>query len=150
MLGPIGGKRSGNSVAPTGFFVHSCLAVTPQGVPLGLLVHKLRVRPEAEGETDEAGKPPQPNSPGDEKESVRWGELLRLSTQDILAGTRVVTVADREADIYVTAQQLGKEVLVRAIHNRQLARGKQHLWDVVEQAAVVGSMVIEVPRADAG
>ena len=73
---------------------------------------------------------------------------MRLSTQDILAGTRVVTVADREADIYVTAQQLGKEVLVRAIHNRQLARGKQHLWDVVEQAAVVGSMVIEVPRAD--
>lgn len=117
---------------------------------MGLLAHKLRVRPEAEGETDEAGKPPQPNSPGDEKERVRWGELLRLSTQDILAGTRVVTVADREADIYVTAQQLGKEVLVRAIHNRQLARGKQHLWDVVEQAAVVGSMVIEVPRADAG
>ncbi len=63
----------------------------------------------------------------------------------------MVTAADREADIYdflFTAQQLGKEVLVRAIHNRQLARGKQHLWDVVEQAAVVGSMVIEVPRAD--
>lgn len=148
-LGPIG-KRSGNS-PPTGFFMHSSLAVTPEGVPLGLLAHKLWVRPEAEGETEAEGDSAQPNSPGEDKESVRWEELLRSSTEGIPAGTQVVTVADREADIYdflFTAQQLHQHVLVRACYNRRLHGTPDQLWDALEQAPVVGHMVIEVPRAD--
>jgi len=36
-LGPISGKKKGYISAPAGFLVHSCLAVSPEGVPLGLL-----------------------------------------------------------------------------------------------------------------
>lgn len=144
-LGPVGGKRPGQKSPPTGFLVHSCLAVTPEGVPLGLLGKKLWVRPRANEVQDQSG------SVSDAKESVRWAEMLRISTQGIPAGVTVLTVADREADIYdffVEVLRLGQEALVRSKYQRTLAGGVYRLWDVVERTEVVEKLVIEVPRGD--
>jgi hypothetical protein len=151
-LGPIAGKQFGSEHVPKGFLVHSCLAVTPKGVPLGLLGYKLWVRPEAEVETSNQGEPPMiPLDKGEQKESSCWEELLQSSMQGIPAGTKVLTVCDRGADIYdffAAARRLQRDVLVRSAHNRELAGRKDHLWDSVMRTDAVGVMVVELPRAD--
>lgn len=151
-LGPISGRFPGSDAFPMGFLVHSCLAVTLDGVPLGLLGHKLWVRAEVEGESEDERKLHEPGSAtADATESSCWDELLSTSTQGIPAGTKVLTVCDRGADIYdffASARRLHQEVLVRSAHNRELAGRKDHLWDQVKRADAVGVMVVELPRAD--
>lgn len=153
-LGPIAGRIPGTDIYPMGFHVHSCLAVTPEGVPLGLLGHKLWVRPVMESKSTEteqlfSGNPAENDT--EVKESVCWEEMLRMSTQGIPAGTKVLTVGDRGADIYdffVSAVRLQQDVLVRASRKRQVTAEKEFLWDLVRKVEAVGQMVIEVPRGD--
>jgi hypothetical protein len=151
-LGPISGRFPGSDAFPTGFLVHSCLAVTPDGVPLGLLAHKLWVRPEAEGSSEDDGQLQDHNdATAVATESSCWEEILRNSTQSVPPGTKVLTVCDRGADIYdffAVARRLHQEVLVRSAHNRELAGRKDHLWDKVKRDDPVGVMVVELPRAD--
>ncbi len=81
-----------------GFMMHSLLAVTPDGLALGVLGMKTWVRPEAE-----FGKTRQHKSRSvHEKESVKWLEgvehLASLKTR--CADTRFVGVGDRESDLF--------------------------------------------------
>lgn len=131
-----------------GFFVHSCLAVSPDGVPLGLLGHKLWTRPcdSLPGTGDRHGR-----SATAGKESARWEEMLRSSTRGLPEGTKVVTVADREADIYelfVAADELQQDLLIRASYDRRVDGDHGHLWKTAEQAQVLGFREIVVPRKD--
>ena len=145
-LGPIGAKAPGHGTYPMGFWVHSCLAVTTEGVPLGLLGYKLWARTDPDGQDKPAER-----LPYQDRESFRWEQLLKISSQGIPAGTKVLTVADREADIYdffVAAQELGQDVLVRSKYNRRLPGQVHRLWDVVERTKAIGHLTIEVPRAD--
>lgn len=149
-LGPIG-RYPNQKVGAKGFLVHSCLAVTPEGVPLGMLGQKVWSRPETQNGLEDNETSQEPESTKDEKESVRWIEMLTSSTQGLPPETRVITVADREADIYeffATAQRSRRDVLVRASHNRWLAGRRKRLWGVLEEAEVLGTMQIEIPRAD--
>lgn len=142
-LGPMGGLQAPEHPA-MGFFVHSCIAVTPQGLMLGVLSQKCWVRPQADGNADGG------QAAGVAKESERWKETLQECAQALPAGVKAVTVCDREADIFdflFTAVRLGQHALVRARHNRVLPH-HQRLWVKMDQAPVVGSMVIEVPRSD--
>lgn len=123
-----------------GFFAHSCLAVAPDGVPLGLLGQHLWVRPVDENKGDPEARR---HSATDGKESARWLEMLETSTLELPEGTQVVTVADREGDMYeffVAAVRLGQHVLVRAAHNRRLLKEQAFVWDVVERAPPVGHL----------
>lgn len=145
-LGPITRKAEGYKKPGTGFLVHSCLAVSPEGVPLGLLGQYLWVRPEPDGGAERDDR-----RPIEDKESVRWQNMLATSTEGLPPGTRVVTVADREADIFeffLTAVQSERELLVRAAQDRRVHNPDGYLWAAVEQAGVVGMLTIEVPRAD--
>lgn len=151
-LGPISGRIPGTDIYPKGFLVHACLAVTPDGVPLGLLGHKLWVRPEVDSESVAEENVHLPDSPtADGKESACWAEVLAASTQGLPPGTKVLWVCDRGADIYdyfAAARRQQRDVLVRSAHNRELAGRKDHLWDKIERATPVGVMVVELPRAD--
>lgn len=143
-LGPVG--KSG--VDSAGFLVHTCLAVSPEGVPLGLLGQKLWVRPEPDGR---AKRNQRKHLPVEEKESGRWLAMLETSTKGFPPTTRVLTVADREADIidfFLAAIRLQQDVLVRAAWNRRLNDQEAYLWDAVEQAEVIGRLSVEVPRVD--
>lgn len=110
--------------AQRGMYLHPTYAVTTEREPLGILDAWMWAREKK----DTSGKR------GGPKESLRWVEgyerLAELAPQ--LPATRLVYVADREADmmpLMARAQQLGMPVdwLVRAKHNRCLPDGDT-LW----------------------
>lgn len=103
-----------------GMLMHGVLAMTPQRVPLGVLSARMWARP--------PDAPPQRGHNGDrpieDKESVKWldgiaaAETARLLCPD----TKMVMVADREADIYeVFARCANVDIgfVVRAFRKRR-------------------------------
>ena len=142
-LGRIGNKRQKQQ----GFGMHSALAVTPAGTPLGLLTQAFFSRP-----LDEPSH--QPNEmrkvPIEEKESYKWLEALSQTVERTPAGVEVVTVCDREGDIYemfTLAQEKEAKLLVRASFDRLLAdEAVDHLWQKVEQQDMVGELTVAITQ----
>jgi hypothetical protein len=88
------------------------------------------------------------------KESQRWLDSMMI-TQDLMPGeTRVITVADREADIYelfALAAEEKSEFLIRAAQNRNTKSGKIcaeviPLFEAIRQTAVIGQLTLELQR----
>ena len=92
-LGAIGAK--GQNHANLG--MHSALAVALRGQPLRLLTQEYLKRP-----LEEPSHTPQQarKQPIEEKESYRWLQALTKTGELVPAGVQVVTICDREADIY--------------------------------------------------
>ena len=89
----------------------------------------------------------------EEKESVRWRRSLEALARRPAAWpqTQVVSVGDREADIYelfvwAKAQPGRPALLVRAEQDRLLADGQPTLWAHVLAQPEAGSLLLEVPR----
>lgn len=139
-LGPIGHSQR------QGQMVHNSLAVSEAGVPLGLLDQRVWTRdPERVGQRHQRRE-----RPIEEKESYKWLLSLRASRKDIAQQVCVVTVADREADIYELFQEAEGEthVLVRAAWNRRLDGEKpDYLWEAVARSPRQGTFTVEVGRA---
>ncbi|BEP31966.1 MAG: hypothetical protein WBIAU2_10080 [Wolbachia endosymbiont of Drosophila biauraria] len=78
-----------------GIIMHTALAVSIEGLVLGILDQKVYSRPE---ETENLKKK---SDLIEDKESVKWLETLR-KTNNIIdpTQTETITVCDREADIY--------------------------------------------------
>jgi len=124
-----------------GMYVHPTYAVTPEREPLGVLNAWMWARTVK----DTAGKR------GGPKESLRWIEgYEHIAEMAIdMPGTRLVYVADREADLMplmVRAQELGTPAdwLVRAKHNRCLAEGDK-LWAHATEGAPLGEISFQMP-----
>ena len=156
-LGEISMKKGTNidKIYSRGLVMHTCLAVTTQGLPLGLLDQKIftrKLRPEHK-RRGMGGKPIHDVLPVEEKESFRWIEALDV-TPTTSARTQVVTVCDRECDFYdffKAADKNGSSVLVRAAQNRTINRGSRYaekniekLWDHIASQPDVGSYAVEV------
>lgn len=110
-----------------GLLMHASLAITPDGLPLGLTAAKFWSRDKFRGTTALKRKVNPTRVPIDQKESMRWLDSLRRSTK--LAGSpeRCVHIGDRESDIYelyCLAQDLGTNFLVRSCVDR-LAEGAE-------------------------
>lgn len=140
-LGEIGTKEQNQR----GFGLHSTLAVTPTGVPLGLLTQDLFTRPIGEP----AHEPAELRKlPIEEKESYRWLEALEQTLALRPPGVQVLTVCDREADIYemfVLAQEEQAALLVRAASDRRLDEQEVNkLWAKVEQQPVAGHLTVHI------
>ncbi len=125
--------------ARTGLLVHSVLAATSEGVPQGVLHQHVWVRdPDTVGQRHTRRQ-----RPTAAKESQRWLDAQTATQQTLPAGAGVVTVADREADIFDLFAQPrppGHELLIRATHNRCVAEEAGYVWDAV-RAAPVGEVV---------
>jgi hypothetical protein len=147
-LGPIGTQAEG----AVGLWLHSTLAFNAEGTPLGLLDVQCWAR---DGRT--FGKRHERKQRSiEEKESVKWLKSFRAlaEVQRRTPGTRLVSVGDREADIYELFQEAladpqGPGLLVRAEHDRLRAEGQEHLWPWLEQQAAAGVQEIRVPRRGA-
>ena len=89
-----------------GFYNHTHLAVTPTGIPLGVVGAEVFDR-----SVESLGRSTERRSlPTEEKESFRWlkGYRLASTVSGRCAATQIVNVADRESDMYdilVEAQQ---------------------------------------------
>ena len=81
-----------------GFFAHTTLAITPERVPLGILAQLVWARDQEQ--TDKAAT--RRDRPIEEKESYKWLLSLEASReiQALCENTRIISVGDREADIY--------------------------------------------------
>ncbi|MHB1620890.1 MAG: IS4 family transposase [Sulfuricella sp.] len=91
--------------------------------------------------------------PIEEKESFKWLKSFR-AVADVQArcpGTLLVSVGDREADLYELFDEAithpeGPKLLVRAEHNRQLQDEQQRLWETMQSRPADGIQVLQVPR----
>ncbi len=158
-LGEISMKKGNHveKIYSKGLVMHACLAVTTEGLPLGLLDQKIyarKLRPEHQRRSHGA-KYIQDTLPIEEKETYRWLQSLRAA-KEALPDTRVVTVCDREADIYdlfKLSKQLDAPVLVRASADRTINRTSRYteknvakLWGYMSQQPVVGSYTLQIPE----
>ena len=91
-LGPIGESRS----KAKGLILHHSLAVSVDGLPLGIVTQKIWARGTYQPQTEDQRWA----KPIEEKESIRWLEALRETQQLMPSPPRVITVCDREADMY--------------------------------------------------
>lgn len=147
-LGMIGTNQTG--ARSEGLHLHSMLAVTPEGLPLGVLDAQCYA-PEARPKDD-----PRPASaiPIEEKKSFNWILGLRkcVDLAPRLPDTRLVCVMDREADFFELFDEQRRkrrvDLLVRAKHDRRLA-DDQKFFEVIRQSPAQGRLEIPVPRQSA-
>ena len=147
-LGPIGNNRD----KTIGLLLHSTLALTPSGQPLGLLHAQSRARDARAFRRSSAQRNRLARAA---KESQKWIDSL-TACQTLAAQcphTTLVNLADREGDLYdLFAQALGPtpagrvHLLVRAQHNRQVAHPQKYLWDWLAARPVAARLKIQVPR----
>jgi hypothetical protein len=154
-VGPINTTQDGG----VGLILHSTMAFTPEGTPLGLLNVQCWAR-----QAEEAGKrETRHERPIEEKESFKWlvGYRAVAEVQKLCPQSRLISVADREADIYELFQEAaqdpqGPRLLVRAERSRSRRvepeegeRQKQALWSRMESEPLAGMIQVAVPRREA-
>jgi hypothetical protein len=83
-----------------GILMHSSLAVTADGLPLGLTAIKFWSRKKFKGANALKKKINPTRVPIEEKESIRWLDNLKQSTTLLGDAARCVHIGDRESDIY--------------------------------------------------
>lgn len=139
-LGPL------NAEGGHGMIMHTTLAVTPERLPLGVLSLRLWAR--------DAAKPRQRVSRRSrqikDKESHKWIESVQAvaALKERLPGTRLVSVADRESDVFeffLEAQKLGVELLVRAAYDRNLIGAEARLFATLASAPVLAHKHLALP-----
>jgi len=124
-----------------GILMHSSLAVTTEGLPLGLAAVKFWTRQKFKGTAALKKKINPTRVPIEKKESIRWLENVRQSTELLGEPGRCVHVADREGDIYelfCAAQEAGTHFLIRTCVDRLAGDGDHTIADEMDEAAVKG------------
>lgn len=140
-LGPIAVSQG----SLQGLILHSTIAVTPYGLPLGILTHRCWSR-DGFCQSNETSK----DRPFVEKESFKWVEALRevssLPTSNL---TKVVHVADRECDIYEflrEAEELKASYLIRACYDRAIESEEyQSISQQIKGLLASALVTIDVP-----
>lgn len=149
-LGDLGGRKNSKR---RGFFVHSTLVVDAQtGETAGLLDQRYWMRESNKrGQRHERKK-----RPYEKKESFKWQATAeRLgATVDRATMQRLVSVCDREADIYQYLHYKvghGERFVVRAARDRALEvestnAQDRRLFAVMTKAPSHGTVVVDVPQ----
>jgi hypothetical protein len=130
-----------------GILMHSSLAVTMEGLPLGLAAMKFWTRKKFKGCNALKKKINPTRVPIEKKESIRWLENLKQSTALFQDSQRCVHIGDRESDIYelfCTAQAAETHFLVRTCVDRLAGDGKHTIADEMSEEHVKGLHRIEV------
>ncbi len=134
----------------SGLKVHSVFCSTSKGVPLGVLHQQVWARDIAQ-----LGKKHQRHKKSiQDKESQRWLTALDATGSLIPEEIVVVTVADREADIYelfMLPRRPNSEFLIRANHDRTVKATPEHqqierLQQAIRQVHPCGQLSLELRR----
>ena len=143
-LGQIGTNQTG--AKSCGLRLHSALALTGEGLPLGVL--------RLQGMAPESAKGKDPDRPIEEKDSYRW--LLAYddacAIAALLPDTQIVSMGDREADMFELFDRRRLHVgpkadlLVRSKSDRRLEGTESKLWATLAAAPLAQQMKIAVPR----
>jgi hypothetical protein len=144
-VGPI--NTSQNSAV--GLLVHDTMAFTPEGTPLGLLNVQCWAR-----DSKQAGKKYRRHQlPIEEKESIKWLVSYRAvaEAQKLCSNTTLISVGDREADLYELFQEAiqdpyGPKLLIRAERTRNRKVEQEDLWQRMKAEPVGGWLDVAVAR----
>jgi hypothetical protein len=140
------------TVTLCGLLMPSSLVLTPRGVPLGLAAVKFWTREKFKGTNALKRKVNPTRIPIEQKESVRWLENLKRSTELLGEPDRCVHVGDREADIFelfCAAREARTHFLVRTCVDRLAGEGGTTVSQLMEREPVRGDHEVEV-RDDRG
>src|SRR3954453_13198838 len=135
-----------------GLLMHASLAVTGEGLPLGLAAVKFWTRKKFKGTAALKRKVNPTRVPIARKESVRWLDNMRQSTLLFGEPERCSHIGDRESDIYelfCLAQELGTHFLVRSCVDRLAGDGTRTVGGLMDEVPVRGRHRVEV-RDDRG
>ena len=139
-LGPIGDGRG------LGLILHDTMAFTEDGTPLGVLDAQCWARNPSKG-------PRKKPLPIEQKESMKWLRSYRKLSeiQRLCPDTMLVSIGDREADIYellreATRDPAGPKLLVRAERTRQRKVADEYLWEHMAACDVAGMLKLHLPR----
>ncbi|NET59498.1 MAG: IS4 family transposase [Symploca sp. SIO2E6] len=133
-----------NQTIQQGIKVHSCIAVSVKGEPLGLLHQQSWTRKHRSGKKKERKK-----KPIQEKESYRWLETVKGAEEGLAEKAKLIHVADREADIFELFAQkrsANSELLIRGEYNRRVKEEMGYLLPMIEQRPTLGTMTINLER----
>lgn len=145
-IGPISPKKAKGAI---GLLLHDSMAFNVAGTPLGLLDVQCWAR-----DPKQFGKRVLRHElPIEQKESHKWlkGFKQVSAARKQCPNTTLISVADRESDIYelfhlAFNDPCGAQLLVRAEHDRLLADGQGRLWEHMAKQPVAGTEVLSVPR----
>jgi hypothetical protein len=138
-LGPIGNDRE----TVQGLLMHTTLAVTEKGLPLGVLTLHLWTRDKKSRREEYEHK----TVAIEDKESAKWIKALEQTLETLPSGVQVVTICDREADIYeflLIAEKKEAAYVVRAGQDRRLMAEERCLWEKLGRCRVAGELEVEV------
>lgn len=145
-IGPIGMHSEGSR----GYMVHTTLALNESGLAMGLMDVQCWARSE-----QEFGKRHQRDrKPIEQKESQKWlsGYCATREFSEKLPQSKVVMIADREADIYDLFAMRGcgithPELLIRSCHNRKIVDEEyERLWQKLDQQNLAGEIEVQLAR----
>lgn len=109
-----------------GIHLHCALAITPEKVCLGMVATKQWHREELQKLTRKERNKKDYTTPIEEKESYRWLENYKKANEyaALLPNTLIVSMADREGDIYDIYQEANKIFLHEGAKAHYLIRAK--------------------------
>ena len=146
-LGPTG-NIADKSV---GLLLHDTLAFTEEGTPLGVLDAQCWARdPEDKGKSSRRKE-----LPIEQKESFKWLRSFNKVSeiQKLCPETKIVSIGDREADIYelfaIATAPDAPRLLVRMEKSRNRQVEEQHLWDFMTTQKIAGELMVHIPRRGA-
>ena len=128
-----------------GIKLHNCIAVKPEGLPLGLVAQYYETRSEAKSALTKEDKAARPI---EEKESYRWIKMLDESTADIPEDIHIVTICDREGDfyeLYAQAQALGEDFVIRITHDR-VTETNEKVFSQIRRTSAAQQVTVNIPR----
>ncbi|MBO4369375.1 MAG: IS4 family transposase [Desulfovibrio sp.] len=143
-LGPI--AKNQTNAKSRGLILHTSLAVTPNGLPLGIFNASYFTR-----EDKEEGENPKKRRP-EEKESYVWTQHARYCNEvgQYMPNTQLITVCDRGADIayfiYECFDMKYCRLIVRAKNDRSIPEETESLFKILERGKPAGKIVVKVPR----
>ncbi|MGH8526966.1 MAG: IS4 family transposase, partial [Gammaproteobacteria bacterium] len=145
-LGPISTRVDGAQ----GILLHDTMAYTTEGTAMGLVDIQVWAR-----DPSQFGKrATRYQRPIEQKESFKWLKSFRAAARlqrQLGAASTVVSVGDREADVYelfalAKSDPAHPKLLVRAERDRRVKDTRVCLWEYMESQPVAGERVLHIPR----
>jgi hypothetical protein len=130
-----------------GLKLHTTFAVSGSGVPLGVLDQQSWARKKEKGKGNGKRQKATAGKGWKGKESLRWLKAQVGSELDVPEGVKLVTVADRESDIYelmALERSENVHVLLRVCRDRKVDHPEQRLKAAMTTAEIAGEVEVEV------
>ncbi|MCB9026111.1 MAG: IS4 family transposase [Bdellovibrionaceae bacterium] len=139
---------TGKELSIKGMMMHSSLAATSTGVPLGLVAQKLWTRDIKDRRKIRNLGQNFTRVPVEEKESFKWIEGVNSVVAEFQP-ERLVHICDRDADMYelfFNSISLNTNFIIRAVHQRATAKGKVKIFDRISKTTPCGEYELHLPK----